>query len=286
LVHSSPIVPAHVPSPHAALQSLSLACVHPDGQHISPFVHVVIAGYEHAALHIAALPISTLLVHAIMSLHIVGQLDGGSHFSGAVTTPSPHVALQSLSLPIVHPGAQQPSPPAHAVIGDVAHAALQFAALPVTKSVVHAMPSLHVVGHDDGGSQVSPICSTLSPQLAEQSPSVAVVQPAGQHMSAAPHVVIAMRSQRRSHVESEPVALSAVQSLPSSQLSHASGGSQVSLSSTIPLPHVVPAASPFASSNIAALRSPHATTSTSAMALCNLTNAMVPPARAGHGNNR
>jgi hypothetical protein len=243
-VHVSPCAPAHVPSPHTALQSLSFACVQPDGQHMSPFVHIVIAGYEHAAVHIAALPISTLFVHAIMSLHIVGQLDGGSHRSGVVTTPSPHVALQSLSLPIVQPGAQQPSPPLHAVIGDVAHATLQFAALPVMKSVVHAMPSLHVTGHDAGGSQVSPICITPSPQLAEQSPSVAVVQPAGQHPSSAPHAVIAVRSQRRSHVSAEPVAMSIVQALPSSQLSHAPGGSQVSASSTMLLPHVAGAASP------------------------------------------
>ncbi len=60
-------------------------------------------------------------------------------------------------------------------------AALQLAALPVSRSMVQAMPSLQEVGQLP--SQLSPGSSTPLPQLAEQSESVALVQPAGQQPS-------------------------------------------------------------------------------------------------------
>jgi hypothetical protein len=41
-------------------------------------------------LHIAALPKSTFIVQALLSLQLVGQLAGGSHVSLPSTIPSPH----------------------------------------------------------------------------------------------------------------------------------------------------------------------------------------------------
>jgi hypothetical protein len=41
-------------------------------------------------LHIAALPMSTFIVQALLSLQFVGQLAGGSHVSLPSTIPSPH----------------------------------------------------------------------------------------------------------------------------------------------------------------------------------------------------
>jgi hypothetical protein len=60
---------------------------------------------------------------------------------------------------------------------------LQLAALPVSASFVHAFPSLQLVGQLAFGSHVSPASTTLFPQLAEQSVSFALLQPAGQHPS-------------------------------------------------------------------------------------------------------
>ncbi len=62
----------------------------PIGQQPSPLLHVVIAGYVHTALHIAALPPSMFIVQASLSLQTVGQFPGGSHVSLASTIPLPH----------------------------------------------------------------------------------------------------------------------------------------------------------------------------------------------------
>ncbi len=56
------------------------------------------------------------MVHALPSLQLVGHELGGSHVSGDVTTPSPQVAEQSVSLPMVQPAGQQPSPFVQVVI--------------------------------------------------------------------------------------------------------------------------------------------------------------------------
>lgn len=106
-------------------------------------------------MHVVELPVSTFVVQALPSLQVVGHELCGSHVSVPSTAPLPHAALQSESVFCVHPAGQQPSPPLHTLIGNVAHAALQFAVLPVSTSVEHAFPSLHVVTQDDCGSQVS-----------------------------------------------------------------------------------------------------------------------------------
>jgi hypothetical protein len=67
---------------------------------------------------------------------------------------------------------------------------LQLAVLPVMESMVHALPSLHDVGQEPGGSQVSPDSIALLPQLAEQLLSLFALQPAGQQLSSLTHWVI------------------------------------------------------------------------------------------------
>jgi hypothetical protein len=81
--------------PHAGVQLLSLFALHPDGQHESPFVHAVIAGYEHTTLHMPDEPVRTFVVHAFMSSHVAGQVP--SHVSPASMTPFPQTASQLLS---------------------------------------------------------------------------------------------------------------------------------------------------------------------------------------------
>jgi hypothetical protein len=78
---------------------LSVAYVHVPGQQPSPSVQVVSAEVEHATLQFAADPVVRSLVQALLSLHVLGQLPGGSHVSFASTVPSPHVAEQSVSVP-------------------------------------------------------------------------------------------------------------------------------------------------------------------------------------------
>jgi hypothetical protein len=68
---------------------------------------------------------------------------------------------------------QQPSPSVHAVIADDEHPTLQFADEPVIRSFVQVSPSLHALGQLPGGSQVSFASMLPSPQVAEQSLSLA-----------------------------------------------------------------------------------------------------------------
>ena len=209
--------------------------MHELGQQLSPFAHAVIAGYMQVALHVVELPISTFCVHALLSLQLVGQVDFGSQVSPASTTPLPHDGLQSASVTLVQPFGQQPSPAVHIVIDEVEHAALQFALLPVRRSVVHVLPSLHVVGHVPGGSHVSFMSMLPSPQEAEQSLSLALLQLAGQQPSPSLHALIGSRVHTRSHVSAAPDCESTVHALKSSH--GAQSPSQVSPSSTTPLPH-------------------------------------------------
>jgi hypothetical protein len=141
------------PSPQRAVQSLSLPIVAPVGQHPSPLVGVVMAVKRHTAVHVPALA-SMSLVQAIPSEHVEGQLPvpdaiAVSHVSGAVRTPSPQTRGQSLSVPIVAPDGQQPSPFAGAEIGVEVHAAAHVPP-PVSVSRVHAMPSLQALGQRPG----------------------------------------------------------------------------------------------------------------------------------------
>jgi hypothetical protein len=95
--------------------------------------------------------------------------------------PLPHFAEQSSSLFALAFCGQQPSPLFGATTGMCEHLTLHCAGLPVFMSVVHGSPSSHVVGHEAGGSQVSPCSIVLLPQLGEQSASLTEVQPSGQH---------------------------------------------------------------------------------------------------------
>jgi hypothetical protein len=70
-------------------------------------------------------------VQAFPSLHEVGHDEGGSQVSPTSTTALPQLGEQSLSLLALHPGAQQPSPEVHWLMGEKLQAAEQLTALPV-----------------------------------------------------------------------------------------------------------------------------------------------------------
>ena len=113
---------SRMPLPHFGLQSLSMFAFAPPGQHPSPSTAVVIAIGMHTAVHWAAEPTSFCCMHPELALQAAGQ--SPSHFSLPSTTPLPHFGSQSLSLVAFAPWAQQPSPPAAAVMGMCTHSAL------------------------------------------------------------------------------------------------------------------------------------------------------------------
>lgn len=141
-----------------------------------------------------------------------GQSVGQVHdVSGGMQQPSPHTPTpasglphvppggQSLSLAMLQPGGQQPSPFAHAVIVEWLHTTLQVAGEPLRVSMVHALKSLQPIitsimqsGMAGVTSQVSPGSTTWLPHDAEQLESVALVHPDGQQPSIGPHVVIVL----------------------------------------------------------------------------------------------
>ena len=81
----------------------------------------------------------------------------------------------------------------------------QVAALPVISSVVQGLPSSQVVGHDDFGSQVSPVSTTPFPHFGRQSVSLLALHPTGQQPSPATQVVMAVCVQATLHVALLPV---------------------------------------------------------------------------------
>src|SRR5262249_60299603 len=87
----------------------------PGGQQPSPLTGSVTGSWLQLALHVPA-EWSVSVVHALPSSQLVGHAPGWpagmavSHVSGGVTTPSPHVAGQSLSVPWFCPPRPQPSP--------------------------------------------------------------------------------------------------------------------------------------------------------------------------------
>ena len=99
------------------VQSKSLKDVHPDGQQPSPPVQVKIVVCPQATLQFMALPVRESMVQAMPSLQLVGHVLGGSQVSPGSRTPLPHMDEQSLSLRLVQPPGQQPSPPAQLTIG-------------------------------------------------------------------------------------------------------------------------------------------------------------------------
>jgi hypothetical protein len=106
----------------------------------------------------------------------------------------------------VQPLGQQPSPEEHAAMTVLLQATLQFWALPVSWSRVQASPSSQLVGHEDGGSQVSRSSTTPLPQFAEQSESVVASHPAGQQPSPEEHAVIAVALQATLQLWALPVS--------------------------------------------------------------------------------
>jgi hypothetical protein len=191
----------------------------------------VITWCAQLALQLTALPVSVSIVQALPSLQVTGQLP--SQVSPLSTTLSPQNGEQSLSLAVLQPAGQQPSPFLQVTIGWKVQAAEQLMALPVSVSVVQALPSLHVEGQLP--SQVSPLSTIELPQLAEQSLSLLWLQPAGQQPSPLLQVVMAVKVQAASQVETSPVSVSVVQALPSLQ-EVGQCPSQVSPGSIVPLP--------------------------------------------------
>ncbi len=187
-------------------------------------------------MQLAALPVSVSIVQALPSLQLVLHELGGSQVSPGSITPFMHVREQSLSLLALQPAGQQPSPVRHCVTCWCRQAAVQFAALPVTESIVQDVPSSQAVGHEPAGSQVSPGSTTSLPQLPEQSLSTLALQPPGQHPSPLWHCVMIWLAHATLQLRGLPVGSSIVHALPSSHcVGQDSGGSQVSPGSTAPL---------------------------------------------------
>jgi hypothetical protein len=140
-----------------------------------------------------ASPMHAVCCGVTLSLQVASQPAVPSQASEPSFTPLPQRAGQSLSVLALAPGGQQPSLFNGVVIGVCVHAALQFSALPVSTSVVHASLSWQSAALGQrvlalafsAISQVSPLlaCTMPSPHFAEQSESLAVLHCAGQHLS-------------------------------------------------------------------------------------------------------
>ena len=188
-------------------------------------------------MQLAVLPGIVAVVHGLLSLQLVGQVAGGSQVSPDSMMPLPHAAEQLLSLALVQPLGQQPSPLVQVVMLVWLQATLQLAALPVIVSVVHGLLSLQLAGHVPGGSQVSPDSTTPLPQLGLQLLSLLALQPEGQQPSPPTHAVMVVCVQATLQVAALPVIVSVVHGLLSLQLAgQLPGGSQVSPGSMMPLP--------------------------------------------------
>jgi hypothetical protein len=191
---SSPL--STTPLPQTGLQSLSLLALQPEGQQPSLFLQAVMV----TKLHLAEQPppfCSVSLVQALLSLQLVGHLPAPevmpmSQSSPLSTAPLPQLTEQSLSLLLVQPDGQQPSPSLHCWICVFLHWALQLPGLS-RSSWVQLSLSSQEVGHAPGLpatmplSQASPASSAPLPQLAEQSLSLLLVQPEGQQLSPSLH---------------------------------------------------------------------------------------------------
>ncbi len=169
------------PLPHWQAQSLSFAVVQPEAQQPSPFVQALMTvSFTHAALQVEALPCSLRVWQPTLG-QLVGQLP--SQVSPGSTIPSPHRGLQSLSVALVQPVGQQPSPLAQAVwTPSSVQLAVQLAADPTSFRRMQAFQG-QVAGQAEGGSQVSPVSTAPLPHLGLQSLSTLALQAAGQQPS-------------------------------------------------------------------------------------------------------
>jgi hypothetical protein len=173
--------------------------------------HWVIGTCRHAPVQVAALPVSCSAVQGSpSSAQVVGQVPGGSQVSPAPMSLSPHCGLQSPSLPAVQPIGQQPSPDRQPVTGWWMQVRVQPSGDPEAKSSVQASASSQVRGQAPGKpaviarSQLSLLLTTPSPQIAAQSESEAIVQPAGQQPSPPAHPVIGIATQWALQVSTRP----------------------------------------------------------------------------------
>ena len=165
--------------PQLGLQSASLLLLHPLGQHPSPFVQVAIEVKTQLASQFPKLPLREFEVQASPSSQVVGQLP--SQISPASTTLLEQSGAQSLSLRLLHPVGQHPSPEVQAKMAVCKQSALQVDEEPINTSTVHAFWSSQLVGQSP--SQTSPNSSILFPQLGWQSVSEIESQPLGQQLS-------------------------------------------------------------------------------------------------------
>ncbi len=229
------------PFPQLAEQSLSELALQPAGQHPSAWAQDDTAWWVQATLQLPMLPVLSSRVQGLPSLQLAGQLP--SQVSPASMTPFPQLAEQSESLLAEQAAGQQPSPCSQLDTVWWLQATLQLATEPVSASTVQELPSLQLAGQLP--SQVSPASMTPFPQLAEQSESVRALQPAGQHPSPSVQVVMDWCTHERLQLAALPVLESAVQALASLQTA-GQLPSQVSLTSTTPLPQLAEQSESFA----------------------------------------
>jgi hypothetical protein len=78
-----------------------------------------------------------------------------------------------MSVVKLQPAGQQPSPEEQKTMALKEHATLQVAVFPDIWFVVQALLSSHSVGHEPGGSQVSPVSTVPLPQFIGPVPPVA-----------------------------------------------------------------------------------------------------------------
>jgi len=175
--HTSPA--STCPLPQLAEQSVSLLRLQPGAQQPSPDAQAVIAEARQTELQAAGSPSKRSTVQEFPSSQAVGQLP--SQVSPASTVRLPQVAEQSESSTEVHPGAQQPSPPVQAITAVNTHFVAHAPPVASRRSVVHAEPSLQLVGQLP--SQSSGDSVTVLPQRGAQSASLSVEQAAGQQPS-------------------------------------------------------------------------------------------------------
>ena len=213
-------------------QSLSLRLLQPGAQQLSLLVQLIMSTLLQRALQVVAEPFRESTVQLLESSHAVGQFP--SQISVVSTIEFPQVALQSLSLLLLQPGAQHPSAFPQTVMSEKTQTALQLFALPLREFVVQASPSSHVDGQFP--SQVSPASTTLLEQTGAQSSSLRLLHPVAQHPSAGVQVMISLKEQTASQVLEEPLKLSTVQAFWSEQLAGQSP-SQSSPVSSRELPH-------------------------------------------------
>jgi hypothetical protein len=127
LLGSQVSLPLTTPSPHIVGQSLSVLALAPLGQQPSPGLGDVSSWVSHLDVQVAGSPVKTAamqpeLRQPLAVAHSVELF--GSQVSLPVTAPSPHFVMQSVSLPALAPGGQQPSPEVGAVTGMRLHSAL------------------------------------------------------------------------------------------------------------------------------------------------------------------